>query len=179
MAFPDAKVTVVPGLNRGPALVILHDPTTTAAVIAASGNGRANWYFSGVNALPNLHKALRERTEADYAVQRRYDSILGAVKNGRDRPANELLVPSTATQTVRGAIQNLSKNTIGAVLIAIGSDATPVMKRLAVVNAGYPGDRTGRGGFYDQTKQAATPSPSNTDPTLREVGIPMETIWPI
>lgn len=178
MAFSNAKVTIVPGLNRGPALVIVHDPTVVAATIAASGNGRANWYFSGVRALPRLNVPLREKTEDDYAVLLRYNSIMGVVKNGRDRPANELQVPYGAVQSERARLNNLSKNVIGAVLMAIGSDAVQ-LKRLAVVNMGHPGDPTGRGGYYDQTKQAAVANPSNADTTMREVGIPMETIWPI
>ena len=169
MAFTDARVTVIPGGNAAPGIVIVSDPTptVTSAAIAASTSARTRTYFSRINATPNMFKAGHELTNQDLFDFKKYEGILAAIRGGRANPQTALT-------------NNESKNSIGAILIAIGNDA-PVMKRLAVVNPGVPnltGDPppggNGLGGFYDPTVRVSVPA-NPGDP----VGIGVEAIWVI
>ena len=93
MAFnsDNVRITTLPGGNQGPGLIILHDPSATSAVIAASA------YFVRATAL-----ATRNDTLKDEAVLKRYEAMAGQIRAGRGRAKR------AATD-------------VGAVLIAVGS----------------------------------------------------------
>ena len=59
MAFTDARVTVIPGGNAAPGIVIVYDPTptVTSATIAENTSATQRSYFSRINATPNMFKA--------------------------------------------------------------------------------------------------------------------------
>ena len=162
MAFTDARVTVIPGGNAAPGIVIVYDPTptVTSATIAENTSATQRSYFSRINATPNMFKAGHALTDQDLFDFKKYEGIIAAIRGGRANPQTAL-------------DNNQSKNSIGAILIAIGNDA-PVMKRLAVVNPGTPGSTSAHGGFYDPTVRVAVPA-NPGDP----IGIGVEAIWVI
>lgn len=94
MAFRDAQVNIEPGR---PAIVVVQDNSVTSAAIAAS----AYWVRSTALATQN------DPTK-DYAAEKRYEGVAGAIRQGRGRDG------------VAG--------TVGALIVGVGNN-DPVLKR--------------------------------------------------